>query len=180
MPIPHSDKSLHLTERQRTVLEVIIKHIETHGIPPTRAEIAKTLGFKSINAAEDHLKALARKGAIALSASTSRGIQILTKMNHEIPVLVQKDKIDSYIDIKSTVFERSVDVFFKMPDATLRHLGILQGDLLAIHHTDKIVDHSVALISHNDKITLVEMLHLNQCKPYSIEGVVVGLIRPKI
>ena len=171
---------MHLTERQQTVLDVIIKHVETHGLPPTRAELAKTLGFKSVNAAEDHLKALARKGAIALSAGTSRGIQILTKTKNQIPVLIQKESIESYIDIKNAIFDRPVDYFFNMPDMSLKHHGIMQGDLLAVHRTDKINDQSVILISHNDKIIITEMLHLNQSKPYSIEGIVVGLIRTRI
>jgi repressor LexA len=74
-----------LTQRQSAVLAAIQDHIHSFGAPPTRAEIAKKLGFKSVNAAEDHLKALARKGAIQLTAGTSRGIQITKKTPIDLP-----------------------------------------------------------------------------------------------
>src|SRR5687768_6062313 len=78
-----------LTKRQTEVLQVIRDHMEKTGAPPTRAEIAKTLGFRSVNAAEDHLKALARKGVIILAPGTSRGIQLSGKHGIGLPIITQ-------------------------------------------------------------------------------------------
>ena len=65
-----------LTARQQQILDLIQSVISRTGAPPTRAEIAAELGFKSANAAEEHLQALARQGAIALVSGTSRGIRL--------------------------------------------------------------------------------------------------------
>jgi repressor LexA len=78
-----------LTPRQQQVLDVIKSHIEDTGYPPTRAEIAKELGFKSANAAEEHLKALSRKGAIEMIAGASRGIRIPSFEEKGIPIIGQ-------------------------------------------------------------------------------------------
>src|SRR3569833_2395397 len=76
-----------LTDRQRQVLDFIRAHIAASGVPPTRAEIARALGFRSATAAEDHLQALARKGGIVLAAGTSRGIRVVAHSDkHGLPV----------------------------------------------------------------------------------------------
>lgn len=164
-----------LTDRQATVLKVIIEYIETHGLPPTRAELAKLLGFKSINAAEDHLKALARKGAIILSTGTSRGIQVVGHTKNTVPLVSQKDTIDSHIPFTNTLFQPKVDYFFKMPDLSLKPMGILPGDLLAIHRTNQAHGEQLALIYCEHRL-IAQLLHLSN-KPYSLEGIVVGVIR---
>src|SRR3989304_10521469 len=94
-------RSSTLTQRQTEVLQVIRQHIESTGAPPTRAEIAKQLGFKSVNAAEDHLKALARKGAILLSPGTSRGIQLTEKHGLGLPIVKDIQNTSSIFNEKN-------------------------------------------------------------------------------
>ena len=140
-----------LTARQQEVLELIQTSITATGAPPTRAEIAQALGFKSANAAEEHLKALARKGAIELVSGTSRGIRLrlhaaqeqVTQLASTLvlpligrvaagsPILAQ-EHIDTTHSVPESMFERRPDYLLRVRGMSMRDLGILDGDLLAV------------------------------------------------
>ena len=132
-----------LTQRQTDVLDCIKHCIRTTGYPPTRAEIARELGFKSANAAEEHLKALARKGAIEMVPGTSRGIRIPGFEEDEgLPVVGQvaagepilaQENIEDRITIAADFFHPQADYLLKVRGTSMKDIGIMDGDLLAVH-----------------------------------------------
>ena len=148
---------LKLTKRQQQVLDIIKRAMRDKGMPPTRAEIANILGFKSANAAEEHLKALAKKGAIEILAGTSRGIRILnddtsikgsepnSEENDEgLPVLGQvaagspvlaSENIAFHLKIDPNSFRKKADYLLRVKGLSMKNIGIMEGDLLAVHRT---------------------------------------------
>src|SRR5690554_3229484 len=148
---------LKLTKRQQQVLDIVKRAMRDKGMPPTRAEIADILGFKSANAAEEHLKALAKKGAIEILAGTSRGIRILnddtsikgTEPNSEendegLPVLGQvaagspvlaSENIAFHLKIDPNSFRKKADYLLRVKGLSMKNIGIMEGDLLAVHRT---------------------------------------------
>ena len=133
-----------LTPRQSEVLELIKQHIDDTGYPPTRADIARKLGFKSANAAEEHLKALARKGAIEMIPGTSRGIKLPESRGLPIvgrvaagnPILAQ-EHIEDHCEIPSTFFTPNADYMLIVRGDSMIDVGIFDGDLLAVHSTPR-------------------------------------------
>ena len=131
-----------LTSRQQQVLDLVRRHIDETGYPPTRADIARELGFKSANAAEEHLKALARKGAIEMIAGASRGIRLPESAGIPIvgrvaagnPVLAEQN-IEDYCDLPPSFFKPQADYFLMVQGDSMIDAGILDGDLLAVHST---------------------------------------------
>ena len=131
-----------LTNRQQQVLDIIRQHIDQTGYPPTRADIARELGFKSANAAEEHLKALARKGAIEMIAGASRGIRLPESQGIPIvgrvaagnPVLAE-EHIEEYCDLPANFFKPAADYFLRVTGDSMIEVGIFDGDLLAVHST---------------------------------------------
>jgi repressor LexA len=136
-----------LTNRQTEVLECIRKHIESTGYPPTRADIARELGFKSANAAEEHLKALARKGAIELTKGTSRGIRlpeaeqpdteglpVIGQVAAGEPILAQ-EHVEDHCTISADFFRPRADYLLRVKGMSMKNIGIMDGDLLAVHQT---------------------------------------------
>ncbi|WP_027847557.1 transcriptional repressor LexA [Marinospirillum minutulum] len=148
---------LKLTKRQQQVLDIVKRAMRDKGMPPTRAEIADILGFKSANAAEEHLKALAKKGAIEILAGTSRGIRILnddtsikgTEPNSEendegLPVLGQvaagspvlaSENIAFHLKVDPNSFRKKADYLLRVKGLSMKNIGIMEGDLLAVHRT---------------------------------------------
>ncbi|MCH1553082.1 MAG: transcriptional repressor LexA, partial [Luminiphilus sp.] len=134
-----------LTARQQQVLDVIRSNIDDTGMPPTRADIARTLGFKSANAAEEHLKALAKKGVIELVASTSRGIRltgqnglpIVGRVAAGAPILAQ-EHVDNYCDLSPSFFSPPAHYLLEVKGDSMINAGIFDGDLLAVHSTSDI------------------------------------------
>jgi repressor LexA len=143
-----------LTPRQQEVLSLIRRHIADTGFPPTRAEIAGQLGFRSANAAEEHLKALARKGVIELTSGTSRGIRLKLLPNMESdglvsavqlalslplvgrvaagsPILAQ-EHVEASFAVDPNLFAEKPDYLLKVRGMSMRDAGILEGDLLAV------------------------------------------------
>lgn len=143
-----------LTARQQEILELIKEHISATGFPPTRAEIANKLGFRSANAAEEHLKALARKGVIELTSGASRGIrlkQIWLETQNKVasavqialslplvgrvsagsPILAQ-EHIDAHFAVDPSLFGEAPDYLLRVRGLSMRDAGILDGDLLAV------------------------------------------------
>lgn len=205
MPTNSSPQTLTLTRRQTEVLQVIRNHIEKTGAPPTRAEIAKTLGFRSVNAAEDHLKALARKGAITLAPGTSRGIQLAKEHGIGLPivkspgaeVLVFSEKnYDGRMRIQNEFFTPKPDYLLQIQGLSLTGAGIKDGDLLAVHCTDHAENGKIIVARVNNKVVIrryfrhgdqIELkaenpdyspIYLNaNTQPLVIEGVGVGVIR---
>ncbi len=196
-----------LTPRQQQILDLIRQHIYSRGIPPTRAEIAATLGFRSANAAEDHLRALARKGVIELTPHASRGIRIVPtpRTTDRIPVvgrvaagspILAEQHIDEYLDIGPDVFHPRADYLLRVRGVSMRDAGILDGDLLAVHRTSDVTSGQIVVARVNDEVTVKRFrrrgshVHLVPDNPefatilidlnsqvLEIDGIVVGVIR---
>jgi repressor LexA len=140
MPLP-------LTARQQQILDWIRAHLETTGMPPTRAEIAAGLGFRTASSAEDHLRALARKGALELTPGASRGMR-LTDMP-ELPgtglplvgrvaagnPILAAEHIEAHVRLDPALFTPRADFLLRVRGLSMRDAGILDGDLLAVHRT---------------------------------------------
>ena len=196
-----------LTARQEQVLNVIRQYVADTGYPPTRADIARELGFKSANAAEDHLRALERKGAIEISAGASRGIRLTETAGIPIvgrvaagsPVLAT-EHIEDYCEISPGFFSPQADYLLRVSGDSMKDVGILDGDLLAVQNTQtarngqivvaRIEDevtvkrlkrsgsHTVKLLPENaDYEPIVVDLRQTECV---IEGISVGVIRQQV
>ena len=194
-----------LTKRQQQVLDVVRQHIDHTGYPPTRADIARDLGFKSANAAEEHLKALARKGAIEIIAGASRGIRlpdsagipIIGRVAAGSPVLAQ-EHIEDYCDLAASFFKPRADYFLVVQGDSMIDVGIFDGDLLAVHSTPTANNGDIVVARIEDEVTvkrlhktshkhLLELLPENQDyepikvdlreQNFAIEGLSVGILR---
>ncbi|MGL4566015.1 MAG: transcriptional repressor LexA [Halioglobus sp.] len=194
-----------LTPRQQQVLDLVRQHIDQTGYPPTRADIARDLGFRSANAAEEHLKALARKGAIEMIAGASRGIRLPESAGIPIvgrvaagnPVLAQQN-IEEYCDLSPSFFKPRADYFLVVQGDSMMDAGILDGDLLAVHSTRVASNGDIVVARIEDEVTVkrlrrtgqkhvVELLPENpDYKPIrvdlreqalTIEGISVGVLR---
>lgn len=194
-----------LTQRQQEVLDIVRHHIEDTGYPPTRADIARELGFKSANAAEEHLKALARKGAIEMIAGTSRGIRlpenagipIIGRVAAGSPVLAQ-EHVEDYCSLPSNFFKPHADFFLTVQGDSMIDVGILDGDLLAVHSTPVAKNGDIVVARIGDEVTVKRIQftnkkHLVQLLPensdyqtiavdlreqtFNIEGLSVGVLR---
>lgn len=151
-----------LTKRQQEVLQLIEDQITSTGAPPTRAEIATFMGFKSPNAAEDHLRALARKGCIALLPGTSRGIRLLVDhigvpivgtVAAGQPILAQEHIHDTY-KMDRGIFHPTVDYLLRVKGDSMKNIGILNGDLLAVHSTSDVHAGQVVVARIDDEVTV--------------------------
>ncbi len=199
-----------LTPRQSEILDFVKRYLEDSGYPPTRAEIAQHLGFKSPNAAEEHLKALARKGAIEMIPGASRGIRIpgfeieerdeqslpvIGRVAAGAPILAQQNIEDS-CRISPEFFHPRADYLLRVSGMSMKDIGILDGDLLAVHRTQDVRNGQVVVARIDDEVTvkrfkregnLVWLLAENpEFQPIkvdlsqqslSIEGLSVGVIR---
>jgi len=154
-----------LTQRQQEVLDIVRQHIDDTGYPPTRADIARKLGFKSANAAEEHLKALARKGAIEMIAGASRGIRlpesagipIIGRVAAGSPILAEAH-IEDYCDLPVSFFKPHADYFLIVQGDSMIETGILDGDLLAVHSTPVAKNGDIVVARIDDEVT-VKRLH---------------------
>jgi repressor LexA len=198
-----TDIAAPLTPRQREILDLIREHIETTGAPPTRAEIAAAFGFRSANAAEEHLRALARKGAILMEEGRARGIRIL--MASGLPVvgrvaagspILAEEHITHRHPIDPALFSPRADYLLKVRGLSMRDAGILEGDLLAVHRTSEARSGQIVVARLQDEVTvkrlsrrgqIIELLPENpdfspirvdpRRESIEIEGIAVGLIR---
>ena len=181
------DESPKLTARQQQILDLVQSAIERTGAPPTRAEIAAELGFKSANAAEEHLQALARKGVIELVGGTSRGIRLksdtLRALNESrgkqfslplpslsqlslplvgrvaagSPILAQEHIDQTYL-LEASMFPRRPDYLLKVRGMSMRDAGIMDGDLLAVQKTHEAKNGQIVVARLGDEVT-VKRLH---------------------
>jgi repressor LexA len=196
-----------LTPRQTEVLTLIRKVIADTGLPPTRAEIASALGFRSANSAEEHLRALERKGAIRLIPGTSRGIQLKDSLREQLglpligrvaagsPILAE-EHIEARYQIDPTLFQPRPHYLLQVRGMSMRDVGILDGDLVAVHRTPEVRNGQIVVARLDDEVTvkryrqeghLVWLMPENQefapirvnlqAQPLIIEGLVVGVLR---
>ncbi|HIG61902.1 MAG TPA: transcriptional repressor LexA [Gammaproteobacteria bacterium] len=194
-----------LTLRQSEVLDFIREHIDQTGYPPTRADIANKLGFKSANASEEHLKALARKGAIEMIPGTSRGIRlpdspgipIVGRVAAGNPILAQ-EHIEDHCEIPPNFFNPSADYMLVVKGDSMIECGIMEGDLLAVHKTHQANNGDIVVARIEDEVTVkrfrkgqqsyqITLLPENsdyspievdlRSQDFAIEGLAVGVIR---
>jgi repressor LexA len=192
-----------LTARQAEVLQLIRDFVQSTGFPPTRADIAQVLGFKSANAAEDHLKALEKKGYIELLPGASRGIRlaegtglpVIGRVAAGNPILAEAH-IQDRLQIDPSLFSPHADYLLKVRGTSMREIGIHEGDLLAVHSTSEVRSGQVVVARINNEVTVkrlrrqggqVQLLPENpdfkpihvdpQRDEFAIEGLAVGLIR---
>lgn len=159
---------LKLTPRQAEILAFIKHFLERHGYPPTRAEIAQKLGFKSPNAAEEHLKALARKGAIEMIPGASRGIRIPESDSPEeiedglpvigrvaagAPILAQQHIEDTF-KLDAGIFKPRADYLLRVRGMSMKDAGILDGDLLAVHATQEARNGQIVVARLDEEVTV--------------------------
>ncbi len=229
-----SNDSPKLTPRQQQIFELIQRAIASTGAPPTRAEIAAELGFKSANAAEEHLQALARKGVIELVGGTSRGIRLrastlasvnesrqrpasggglLGQLNLTLPGLEQlvlplvgrvaagqpilaQEHVEQQYSVEPGLFARKPDYLLRVKGMSMKDIGIMDGDLLAVQKTAEARNGQIVVARIGDEVTVkrfqrskqgIELLPENPDfqpivveagrEDFSLEGVAVGLIR---
>jgi repressor LexA len=197
-----------LTPRQKQILELIQDAIAENGMPPTRAEIAQALGFKSANAAEEHLRALERKGVIELLPGASRGIQLKDSLREQLglpligrvaagkPILAEEN-IESRYQVDPKIFSPRAHYLLKVRGMSMKDIGILDGDLVAVHRTPEVRNRQIVVARLDNEVTVkrykqvggsvVWLMPENEefepirvdLKEQSliIEGVVVGVLR---
>ncbi|HEX2011534.1 MAG TPA: transcriptional repressor LexA [Roseateles sp.] len=224
------DDSPKLTARQQQIFDLVRDAIESTGAPPTRAEIAAELGFRSANAAEEHLQALARKGVIELVGGTSRGIRLksdtLRALNQErrqredslqqfalplpgiaqltlplvgrvaagAPILAQEHIEQSYT-VEASMFSRRPDFLLKVKGMSMKDIGIMDGDLLAVQKSSEARNGQIVVARIGDEVTVkryqkrrdgisllpenadFEPIQVSPGDDFAIEGHAVGLIR---
>lgn len=206
-----------LTPRQQEILNLISQSIERTGFPPTRAEIASELGFRSVNAAEEHLQALARKGVIQVVPGISRGIRLVQRETKPLqkdmfrqtpysvplvgrvaagsPILAQ-EHVEKTYQLDVGLFSAKPDYLLKVRGLSMKDVGILEGDLIAVKKTEKVRNGQIVVARLGDDVTVkrfrktgqtVELLSENpdfqpirvqkESDNFQIEGVMVGLLR---
>jgi len=196
-----------LTPRQKQILELIQDVIYETGMPPTRAEIAAELGFKSPNAAEEHLRALQRKGVLDLIPGASRGIQLKDSLRDQMglplvgrvaagsPILAE-EHIETHYRIDPQLFNPKPHYLLRVQGMSMKNAGILDGDLVAVHRTPEVRSRQIIVARLDDEVTvkryrqngsIVSLLPENEDfepivvdlneQELVIEGVVVGVIR---
>ena len=163
-----------LTPRQEQILNLIKDAIDNTGFPPTRAEIANELGFKSANAAEEHLQALARKGAIEISPGTSRGIRLIGASLNVIPLvpptlmmslplvgrvaagspILALEHVEATYSVDPAMFSSKPDFLLKVRGLSMRDAGIMDGDLLAVKKVDSAKNGQIVVARIGDDVTV--------------------------
>jgi len=159
-----------LTERQAEVLRLVRELTEVSGYPPTRAEIAQKMGFRSVNAAEQHLRALEKKGAIEISSGASRGIRVRDARIGgraarllELPVvgrvaagapILAEENLQGHYQVDPNLFTPRADYLLRVRGLSMRDAGILEGDLLAVHRTQEARSGQIVVARLGDEVTV--------------------------
>jgi repressor LexA len=192
-----------LTPRQQEILDFIRNTLEVLGAPPTRAEIAQAFGFASPNAAEEHLKALAKKGAIVMEPGSARGIRLVEQLG--LPLvgtvaagspLLAVENVQVRYALDASLFAPKADFLLRVRGLSMINAGIVDGDLLAVHKTTEVRDGQIVVARLQDEVTVKRLrrydgwLELVAENPdyapiavrpgeveFAIEGIAVGLIR---
>ena len=196
-----------LTSRQQQIFDLIKENIQNTGMPPTRAEIATFFGFKSADAAEEHLKALAKKGYIEMLPGTSRGIRLAEHLIEEegLPLIgrvaagepiLAEEHVEEHYQMNGNLFHPAADYLLRVSGESMKDIGILDGDLLAVHQTTDVQNGQVIVARVENDVTVkrfkrdgnVVYLHAENesfepikvdltCQEFNIEGLAVGVIR---
>ena len=196
-----------LTARQEQIFNLIKDKISDTGMPPTRVEIARFFGFKSANAAEEHLKALAKKGYIEMLPGTSRGIRLAPQFIEEegLPLIgkvaagepiLALEHVEQRYQVDGSLFKPNADYLLRVNGESMKDIGILDGDLLAVHQTTDVNNGQVIVARVDDDVTVkrfkregnIVYLHAeNQDfspievdltnQQFNVEGIAVGVIR---
>lgn len=199
-----------LTPKQRIVLNMIRDFMDEYGIPPTRMEIATELEFKSPNSAEEHLRALQKKGVIELIKSSSRGIRLKDSLREQIglPLIGQvaagnpvfaEENFESYVNIDPNYFSPKPHYLLRINGMSMKDAGIFDNDIVAVHRTSEIRSRQIVVARINDEVTVKrytqnnsivtllpendEFLPINvdlESEEMVIEGVVVGVLRSNV
>lgn len=196
-----------LTNRQQQIYSLICSTIEQEGMPPTRADIAREFGFKSANAAEEHLKALSRKGYIEIMPGTSRGIRIIDDAPEGLPLIgrvaagspiLAQEHIEDHIAIDPSFWRPRADYLLEVSGDSMIDIGIFDGDYLAVHSCKDAHNGEIVIARVEDEVTVKRLRrtrskHIVHLEPenedfntievdlreqaFEIEGISVGVIR---
>jgi len=177
-----------LTERQREVFDFVVAHQQQEGMPPTRADIARHFGFRSPNAAEEHLRALARKGVLDIAAGTARGLRVLTPQTlseaqlgefstelltqafaprNELALigkvaagtpLLAIENIERTLPIDGAVFHPHADYLLRVSGTSMRNAGIFDGDLLAVKRSSTAENGEIVVVRIGEEVTVKRLL----------------------
>ena len=144
-----------LTERQKEILNLIKSDLRNKGFPPTRADIANALGFKSPNAAEQHLRALEKKGVIKIRSGASRGILLHEEKDTGIPIVgLVEENIEDKIKIPTNMFKKSVDYLLRVKGNSMIDLGIHENDLVAVKKEKECREGQIIIARINEEVTV--------------------------
>jgi len=192
---------INLTEQQFKIFDVIKGHVNDYGYPPTRAEIAKIMGFKSVNAAESHIKALVKKGVLLKVPDSSRGLKLVEEYSG-IPIVGRVaagspisavENIEKYIP--TNPISSPVDFFLRVKGDSMKDIGIIENDLVGEKKASTAENGSVVVARLEEEVTLKRFVQENgkiklvaenknyndilidQNSGFSLEGIAVGVVR---
>ena len=195
---------INLTEQQFKIFDVIKGHVNDYGYPPTRAEIAKIMGFKSVNAAESHIKALVKKGVLLKVPDSSRGLKLVEEYSG-IPIVGRVaagspisavENIEKYIP--TNPISSPVDFFLRVKGDSMKDIGIIENDLVGVKKASTAENGSVVVARLEDEVTLKRFVQENgkiklvaenknyddilidQNSGFSFEGIAVGVVREDV
>ena len=195
---------INLTEQQFKIFDVIKGHVNDYGYPPTRAEIAKIMGFKSVNAAESHIKALVKKGVLLKVPDSSRGLKLVEEYSG-IPIVGRVaaglpisavENIEKYIP--TNPISSPVDFFLRVKGNSVKDIGIIENDLVGVKKASTAENGSVVVARLEDEVTLKRFVRENgkiklvaenknyddilidQNSDFSLEGIAVGVVREDV
>ena len=162
-----------LTKRQEEILNLIKSHISDFGLPPTRADIANKLGFKSPNAAEQHLRAIEKKGFIKILSGASRGIVLSESENSEIPVIglvaaggpiLAQENIEKTIPKSRNLFSDDIDYYLRVKGDSMVDVGIYEEDLIGVSKSKEFKVGNIVVARINDEVTVKTLIEMSQTK----------------
>ena len=162
-----------LTKRQEEILNLIKEHILDLGFPPTRADISRSLGFKSPNAAEQHLRAIEKKGFIKILSGASRGIVLNDNENDQIPVIglvaaggpiLAEENIEKTIPRSNNLLSADVDYYLRVKGDSMVDIGIFEEDLIGVSKSANMKVGSVVVARINNEVTVKTLIEMSQNK----------------
>ena len=162
-----------LTKRQEEILNLIKSHISDFGFPPTRADIARTLGFKSPNAAEQHLRAIEKKGFISILSGASRGIVLNAEEDDVIPVIglvaaggpiLAQENIEKTIPKSKNLLSNDIDYYLRVKGDSMVEVGIYEEDLIGVSKSKDPKAGNIVVARINDEVTVKTLIEISQSK----------------
>ena len=162
-----------LTKRQEEILNLIKTHILDYGFPPTRADIANALGFKSPNAAEQHLRAIEKKGFISILSGASRGIVLNEEEDDVIPVIglvaaggpiLAQENIEKTIPKSKNLLSNDIDYYLRVKGDSMVEVGIYEEDLIGVSKSKDPIVGNIVVARINDEVTVKTLIEISQSK----------------